>query len=409
MKICISSGHGLHIRGARGNPVPPQLDEVDEARRIVDRVHQLLVQAGVDCQKFHDNTSYDQSTNLATITNWHNAQGNHDLDVSVHFNAYDHSAHGTEVLYVTQESLAGKVCNAIVAAGGFTNRGAKYRGDLYFLNNTREPAILIETCFCDHTGDSNAYNAKFEEICRAIGESISGLQLGEQPPERPPIEPPERPPVPTEENYIEMRTAAQPGVHVLINGATIHGTPGSPVVDIFLTPHGDVAMSINGEMFHNSPPQVPPETPDTVQRDIITTVFGGAADNEYSAYGPYDSQGRGPYLNDEDLYVALPWTVPSAGPDGSSWVKVTNLQNNKTAIGWVGDKGPWYVDDNYPELGTRPLAETQYKNGQPCDHGPNQGTVPNGAGIDISPAMADQLGIEGKGMVNWEWASPEEA
>src|SRR5215472_14297664 len=128
--IAISSGHGLYIRGARGNPVPPQLDEVDQARRVVDRVAELI-----SCPKFHDNTSRDQNTNLHTIVNWHNKQSR-DLDVSVHFNCYNGSAQGTEVLYVTQQSLAGTVSAAMSAAGGFTNRGAKKRTDLFFLNNT---------------------------------------------------------------------------------------------------------------------------------------------------------------------------------------------------------------------------------------------------------------------------------
>src|SRR4029077_21078736 len=102
MKIAMSSGHGKYIRGASGYPVPPQLDEVDEARRVVDRTAELLNSMdGVSCVTFHDDTSHDQSTNLATITNWHNSQ-TRDFDVSCHFNAFDGSAHGCEVLYVTQ-------------------------------------------------------------------------------------------------------------------------------------------------------------------------------------------------------------------------------------------------------------------------------------------------------------------
>src|SRR5215471_1501731 len=120
MRIAISSGHGQHIRGARGSPVPPQLDEVDQARRVVDRVAQML-----GCPKFHDDTSTDQSTNLSTIVSWHNRQSR-DMDVSVHFNAYDHSAHGTEVLsYSSHKDLAADVSLAIASAGGFTNRGWK--------------------------------------------------------------------------------------------------------------------------------------------------------------------------------------------------------------------------------------------------------------------------------------------
>jgi N-acetylmuramoyl-L-alanine amidase len=403
MKICISSGHGLHIRGARGSPVPPELDEVDEARRVVDRVHQILTDNGVISQKFHDNTSYDQSTNLSTLVNWHNAQGAHDLDVSVHFNAYDGSAHGTEVLYVTQSVLAGDVSEAISDAGGFTNRGAKYRGDLYFLNNTREPAILIETCFCDNTSDSNKYNDRFEDICVAVAESIAGINIDEQPPIEPPIEP--EPPDITELNYIEMKTASTGEVKVFINGAMVHGEANDQhVIDITLVGHGDVCMIINGEMFHNHPPQQPPEIPAANQIDIITTVFGGQADNEYSAYPPYDSNGNGPYLDDSEFYVALPWTVNDAGPNGRM-VKVTNRANGKSETGWVGDKGPWFVDDNYPELGSRPLAETCYLNNEPCPRGPNEGVIPNGAGIDISPAMAIALGISGKGKVDWTWVA----
>ena len=52
MKICISSGHGIYIRGASGNPVPPQLDEVDEARRVVERIADFFEKAGIDVETF---------------------------------------------------------------------------------------------------------------------------------------------------------------------------------------------------------------------------------------------------------------------------------------------------------------------------------------------------------------------
>ena len=198
MKIAISSGHGKYIRGASGNPVPPQLDEVDEARRVVERVADYLGEANVEVETFHDNTSHDQSTNLDTIVDWHNDQ-DRDLDISVHFNCYDGSAHGVEVLWTSDsgKAIAAPLSEAISLAGNFTNRGAKERNDLAFLNGTDETSVLIETCFCDHTGDSNNYNARFENICRVIAENLVGHAIGEHPPERPPVEPPaERPPVP---------------------------------------------------------------------------------------------------------------------------------------------------------------------------------------------------------------------
>jgi N-acetylmuramoyl-L-alanine amidase len=411
-RIAISSGHGLYIRGASASPNPePYNDEVDEVRQIVDQVHDLLTSAGHACVKFHDNTSTSQSANLDRIVDWHNSQSR-DLDVSVHLNANQttSSPMGCEVLFVTQETLAEQVSAAIATAGHFKDRGEKYRGDLAFLNGTSEPAILLECWFCDSSADCANGRQYRDAICEAIAEKIADVELDdiEPPAERPPIEPPERPPEITEQNYIEMRTASTGGVQVLINGATIHGAyvPGQPVVDLTLTGHGDVCMAINGEMFHNHPPAAESEIP-VNQRNIITTVFGGDADNEYSAYGPYDSQGRGPYLDDDDMYVSLPWTVPGAGRDGGVVVKVTNRANGKSEKGWVGDKGPWFVDDCYPETGDRPLAEQCYLLGEPCPRGPNQGTIPNGAGIDISPAMAKALGIEGKGQVDWMFVEAE--
>jgi hypothetical protein len=182
MRVAISSGHGKYIRGASGSPVPPQLDEVDEARRVVEQVADDLRHRGIEVYTFHDNTSHDQSTNLNTIVNWHNSKSR-DLDVSIHFNAYDGSAHGTECLYLTQQELADKVADAVAESGHFSNRGPKKRTDLFFLNSTHEPAILDEVCFCDNTNDSNLYNKYFEAICDSIATAITGIEEPDEPDE----------------------------------------------------------------------------------------------------------------------------------------------------------------------------------------------------------------------------------
>ena len=192
MKLVISSGHGKYIRGAAGSPIPPYVDEVDEARKVVDRTAQILKDAGHTVKTFHDNTSRDQSTNLHTIVNYHNSQSR-ELDISVHFNAYTTTSKpmGVEVLYVTQSTLADQVSMAIADAGDFIDRGPKKRTDLYFLNNTNKPAILIETCFCDSKADCDLYHRHFELICTAIAESVTGQNIDTTPPdiETPPPEP----------------------------------------------------------------------------------------------------------------------------------------------------------------------------------------------------------------------------
>lgn len=180
MNIIISAGHGKYIRGARGNPVPPQLDEVDEARRVCTKVAEYLKAAGVGVDVYFDDVSRSQNENLNRLVNYHNEgsplSATRDLDVSVHLNCYDHTAHGTECLYVTQQQLADDVATAIARATGLTDRGPKKRTDLFWLNNTTAPAILIECAFCDSNIDSAIWRdpAKFDAMCRAIAETISG-------------------------------------------------------------------------------------------------------------------------------------------------------------------------------------------------------------------------------------------
>jgi N-acetylmuramoyl-L-alanine amidase len=175
-RIVISSGHGKHVRGASG-----VLDEVNEARKVVEQVATELRNRGVEVKVFHDDTSKSQNENLNTIVNYHNKQ-TRDLDVSVHFNAYVETTKpmGVEVLYVTQNALAGQVSGAIAQAGGFLNRGAKKRTDLFFLNSTKMPSILIEVCFVDSEADADQYAVNFEGICDAIADVLGGADEGDE-------------------------------------------------------------------------------------------------------------------------------------------------------------------------------------------------------------------------------------
>ena len=187
MHIVISSGHGERIRGMRGDPVPPQIDEVDEARRVVPAVVAALRQMGHKVTEYHDDVSTNQSANLDWIISHHNASGSRSYDISVHFNASNGQGHGVEVYYGSPKEMAAKVSAAIAESGHLTNRGAKSGSGLAFCNQTTAPALLLEICFGDNTPDCNNYNKYFDDICL----SIAGALTGEQPPDS--IEPPDRP------------------------------------------------------------------------------------------------------------------------------------------------------------------------------------------------------------------------
>ena len=300
MNIVISSGHGAKVPGASG-----YIDEVTEARNVVEHVADYLLQLGCGVVTFDDDISDTQSENLETIVDFHNAQ-TRDLDVSVHFNAYCETDKpmGTEVLYVTAADIASRVCNAICKAG-FVNRGAKYRSDLYFLNNTEKSAILIEVCFVDSKADTDLYAKRFDGICRLIAIAISGKVL------------------------------------------------------------------------------VPKSIPDN-QRDIIASTFGGTDDYNVSAYDD------GLVLDDTSFYVALPDRFEGERPD----VRVFNNATGASAVAMILDVGPWNIDDPYFFMNTRPQAESGTD---------MQGRTTNGAGIDLSPALAKALGIDGMGKVDWDF------
>jgi len=190
MKIVISSGHAKYVRGAAG-PLPWGLDEVNEARRVVEQVATNLRAMGVETVTYHDDVSSTQSENLTRIVDFHNAQGSHDFDISIHFNAYEvttTTARGCEVLYVSSSGmeLADEIVDKVCDASGLINRGPKKRTDLKFLNATDEVSALVEVCFVDAKPDCDLYRKEFDIICEAIASGIAGDDVAPEPGPEPP-------------------------------------------------------------------------------------------------------------------------------------------------------------------------------------------------------------------------------
>jgi N-acetylmuramoyl-L-alanine amidase len=213
-RIVISSGHGKYVRGASG-----VIDEVDEARRVVEHVADELRGRDVEVTTYHDDVSQTQNENLNRIVDFHNAQ-QRNLDISVHFNAYVETDNpmGVEVLFVTQSALAGEMSAAIADAGDLIDRGAKKRTDLFFLNNTAMPSILIETCFVDSEADATLYQQQFGRICEAIAVVLGGAEEITDPPPGE-TEPPARPVKPPPTLRLDVEVTGE--VSIIINGVPV--------------------------------------------------------------------------------------------------------------------------------------------------------------------------------------------
>jgi hypothetical protein len=134
---------------------------------------------------------------------------------------------------------------------------------------------------------------------------------------------------------------------------------------------------------------------DTRFTNIAATEFGGGNESGMdSAYG-----GK---VNPDQPEVALPAKVAAS----KRTVRVTSVVTGKSVVCKVNDVGPWNIKDKYWEGSGRPLAEEQFRNRTPAQNG----EVPsNDAGIDLTPAVYDALGIPGsvntrQTHVDWEFA-----
>lgn len=171
MKIAIDCGHTLvgADYGASGIKEESLL-----TREVGTKVINLLKAAGhtvIDC-------TVDSAVSLSSSLVYRTQKANNagaDYYVSIHFNCFNGSAKGTEVLYYSStdarmSNVLAKICNL-----GFTNRGLKQRTGLAVLKNTNMRAMLIECCFCDNQEDMNRYNA--DAMAKAIVEGFLGVKI----------------------------------------------------------------------------------------------------------------------------------------------------------------------------------------------------------------------------------------
>ena len=119
--------------------------------------------------------------------------GNVDIFISIHHNACP-GGYGSECLCIKggqQNALSERLSKVIleeVCKLGFRNRGVKDRRDIYVINNTTMPAIIVECAFVDSARDMKGYDTEkmaeaiFRGVCKFYGieNSSSASGLGSQ-------------------------------------------------------------------------------------------------------------------------------------------------------------------------------------------------------------------------------------
>ena len=123
-----------------------------------------------------------QSESLRKIYESANAWGA-DYFVSIHCNAFNGIAHGTETLTYPSDiqgyKLASFIQTQIVDSLGTLDRGIKARTDLAVLNGTDMPAVLVELAFIDEDDDAELLENDQDEFARAVARGVTDYLSGE--------------------------------------------------------------------------------------------------------------------------------------------------------------------------------------------------------------------------------------
>ena len=171
MRIFVNPGH---CPGKDSGAINPHtyMQEAEVALAIGRRVKDYLEAVGYEC-KLHQE---DSLSGICKAADNYNA----DLFVSIHCNAANGNARGTETYHyygsTAGEKLATNIHEQIVKSIPteyfFWNRGVKEAG-FYVLKYTSMPAVLVETAFIDNDYDARLLVDYEDEFAKAIARGVT--------------------------------------------------------------------------------------------------------------------------------------------------------------------------------------------------------------------------------------------
>lgn len=167
-RLCFDYGHGGEDGGACYNGRKESNDVLSIGRAVAGEVRRHGVT--VD-----ETRTTDATVSLNERSDFEN-RNTYDYFISFHRNAFQpEQAKGVETYtYLNpgakSKGLAESIQASLIALG-FVNRGVK-EANYHVLRETKAPAVLIEIGFIDNTGDNNLFDAKRNEIIKALAKAI---------------------------------------------------------------------------------------------------------------------------------------------------------------------------------------------------------------------------------------------
>ena len=174
-KIFLNPGHCIGIDSGAVNPVNG-VTEAEICNLIAKKVTMYLDRAGCEVKFLQSNNlcgEYPAHPNIVATANELGA----DIFISLHCNAFNEKANGTECLVFAKgsyaEDLANAIQNQIISSLGTVDRGVKERPDLAVLKGTKMPAVLVEMAFIDNADDCHKLIYHPDDFARAIARGVT--------------------------------------------------------------------------------------------------------------------------------------------------------------------------------------------------------------------------------------------
>lgn len=175
----ITAGHSAKVVGAGSK----YGQEHVEARKVADKVASIIKVNGGLVARCDGDTATTASGVWLEAVREVDAFGNkygdsNTLALSIHFNAFNGKAEGTECLaFASLKEQAAKYSAAIAKASGLKDRGHKDGSWVGWVQETDPYAYLVEVCFIDNENDMAKYKENFDAICYAIASVAMGKTL----------------------------------------------------------------------------------------------------------------------------------------------------------------------------------------------------------------------------------------